>query len=133
MVRLTPNIFTLSLFLWSTCVYWYEGSMGTLQLARRSFIVAYSLFCQIADLILRLTVIIMVNKPWYVFANRSEHLRHPSESFNQLYKLLHFGFEPHPSLYLLGRYYTVDRKRKNARVEGREDGIYYWEFIKYEC
>jgi len=77
-------------------------------------------------------VTIMVNKPWYVFANRPEHLRHPPESFNQLYRLLHFGFEPHPSLYLLGRYYTVDRKRKSARVEGREDGIHYWEFIEYE-
>src|ERR1043165_1476847 len=65
----------------------------------------------------------MVNKLWYVFANRPKHLGHPPESFNQLYKLLHFGFEPHPSLYLLERYYTVDRKRKNARVEGREDGI----------
>ena len=50
----------------------------------------------------------------------------------QLYKLLHFGFEPHPSLYVIGRYYTIDRKRKNARVEGREDGIHYWEFIEYE-
>src|ERR1043165_2597194 len=88
--------------------------MDTLRLARRSFIVAYSLFYQIADLFLRLAVTIMVNKPWYVFANRPEHLRYPPESFNQLYKLLHIGFESHPSLYLLGRYYNIDRKRKNA-------------------
>ena len=50
-------------------------------------------------------VTIMVNKPWYVFANRPEHLRHPPESFNQLYRLLHFGFEPIQVYNLFGRYY----------------------------